>query len=497
MALDITRGLFGIELPSDSLSADQAQALAFAQLTPDQAIRASGMMSGKMMGRGIAELGRAGLGAVTGVDVRNPDEKRQSAQMRVLQAIKEGNINPEDPEAYLPLVAKAFQEEGLVEDALKAATALRGLQVQKAKMTVEESKAKADMLEALTKAAKEKREGSPADAAREFAKTGKYTSESISEFLKTGDVSSLKNIPGWKTVETSEGMYVMPENVTADSAVAQKIRVGSSTKGLEGREKAKAREDLQVLLAENLKPGERVGDMLIRLETGDPLTRNKIYALAKEVHGADNVKQALDTLENPTEGVLKLMTYVPRMQEEVARFNQKWGNRPSPVTVNSLKGALEIVRSTEPNQAISSTIILNAISDPVMREYITDAMSTFYPDVRLQTGAAISAAEWRTAFEQMVPYADDTPSSIKSKKERRVQYMQNHYDTLNATPAGRRFLARREIAADKATDAKAKREEIIKKAQSFTTGAELQAYMRTLTKDQRAILQKWIDSEED
>lgn len=489
MALDITRGLFGIELPASSLSEDQAQALAFAQLSPEQAVRASGMMSGKMLGRGVGDLGRAAFGGITGVDIRNPDERRQAAQMRVLQTIKERGIDPEDPEAYLPVIARAFQEEGLVEDALKAATALQNMRVGRVKGEAEVAAKRASALKDLS-------EADPTVRYQKLAASGHFKPESIEKFKQTGNYNDLLlNAKGVQKVETDEGVYLVPESTMHDRSTWERVGdVKKTVGGTQDREVAATK--MNALKDKHRMSGENDEDMMARLSmSDDPKARNDaamIRALAAAAVGTDHAEQLSGGGVKLTETESTLFGYSKAAEFALPIFQKNWGAVPPP-SLDTVRAIVNNVAAKSPNTPMTLDMILTAVPDKAVRQYIGDAFGVLLPVLRKDTGAAIAASEWINYFNTYIPEATDNPQSMKDKMARlneRVVGMK----ALADSPRFRAFNERYKKLMG--TEAKNSKEAILSKARGMDA-KELAAYMRTLNPEQKKILNAWLDSEED
>jgi hypothetical protein len=426
MALDITRGLFGIEVPESS-DQDLKDAVTFAQLSPEQSVRASGMMSGTMLGRGLGNLARAGIGYATGEDVRTPDEKRQAAGRRALQYIQQGGVNPEDPEAYLPLVAKAFQEEGLTEDALKAATALNGLRMAKGKLAVDQTNAAAATanaaaaaIRARTDAAKETREGSVATKIQELAKTGKYTPESLKKYEVSGNINDLigdnKKV---QKVETKDGVYLVPEDTMNDSKTW--VRVGDVVRTAgSSQDRETAAQKLQLLMSKHRKTDEFDSDMLARLTEGTPEQRNDaamMRALAAAAVGTDHAGRVLGEGEKLTEGEQQLFGYAKAADFASNIYTQNWSGKNLP-DMSKFKAALQAVSDKDPKAPMTLQFLLTMAPDAETRRYIGDAFGMLLPVLRKDTGAAIAASEWFNYFNTYIPESTDLPESRRDKEKR-------------------------------------------------------------------------------
>lgn len=101
------------------IAAAREQELALARLTPAQQIAASRTMGAGNAGRGTAQLVAGGIGAATGVDVREPQDKLAAAKARVQAALRGKDMT--DPAVVYPVLIQALQQEGLVREAVGAA----------------------------------------------------------------------------------------------------------------------------------------------------------------------------------------------------------------------------------------------------------------------------------------------------------------------------------------------------------------------------------------
>lgn len=422
MALDITKGLFGVNL-SSAQDADEDLAIRMAQLSPSGAIRASGMMAGSMMGRGLGDLARAGVGYATGMDTRTPDEKRQAAQFTAIKMIKDQGIDPDDPASYLPVVARAFQSQGLLEEALKAATALEQLKGTRKKFDIESAKAGADVLKARTDADTERRLSSLAHKTQELAKTGKFTPASLSQYAETGNINDLigdnKKV---QKVETKEGVYLVPEDTMQDKKTW--VRVGDiarSAGSAEDRETAAVK--LQALMTKHRKTDEFDADMIARLSEGNPEERNDaamMRALAAAAVGTDHAGRILGEGEKLTESEQQLFGYAKAADYASAIYNNNWSGKPLP-DVSKLKAALQATADKNPNTPMTLQLLLTMAPDAETRRYIGDAFGMLLPVLRKDTGAAIAASEWFNYFNTYIPESVDLPQARLDKEKRMAE----------------------------------------------------------------------------
>lgn len=426
MALEITRGLFGLEIPESS-DQDFKDAVTFAQLTPEQSVRASAMMSGQMLGRGVGQVLGAAAGGFAGIDTRDPDAKRRSAGIRALQEVQSRGINPDDPEAYLPVIAKAFQDEGLLEDALKAATALQAHRQSKMKLGIDQQEAtaklmgaQAELLKAGTGAAKEKREGSVENRIQELARTGKFTPASLAAYEKSGNINDLA-MDGRKVqkVETKDGVYLVPEDSMWDQStwvrVGDPIRAAGSS---QDRESAAAK--LQSLMTKHRKSDELDADMISRLSEGNPEERNDaamMRALAAAAVGTDHAGRVLGEGEKLTEGEQQLFGYAKAAEFASKIYRGNWEGKELP-DVSAVKGALQKIADSDPKAPMTLQFLLTLSPDPAVRRYLGDAFGVLLPVLRKDTGAAIAASEWINYMNSYVGLSNDLPEARRDKDKR-------------------------------------------------------------------------------
>lgn len=443
----VTQSLFGINPQSASDAArllqqkeDDAFATRLATLEPSQRNVFLATRGGAMAGRGVVDVAKG----MMGVETAPREVQLAQATQAIMQQMQQEGADPSDPRTRLE-VARRLLAAGFGQEATLLA---RETQAE----MLNNDKARAEIAFKNSSAVKNEADArNVRTPTQRLAETGKYTPASLAKYNVTGNMDDLVIIPGWKQVETGDGIFLVPEGVAAFDANNQKIKVGDPKPAGGGDKHIRdAQGKLKMLIAENRKPGETVDELLLRLERENPELRSDIYAQARIAYGAEHMNKALGTLDDPKEGEMKLMTFVPRMMREYSTFRQsfekEWGGK-SPVNIADLADTANIIRqisNNNPGDKIMSTVVLNKISDPKKRKFITDAMSVFYPDVRLQTGAAITAAEWQIALEQMLPYADD-PDGGKFKLERMRDMLHDQYRTLEATPNGRRFLSRNKI----------------------------------------------------
>lgn len=492
----ITRSLFGLD-PRQAADAsrfmdtkrDSDEAYRMAQLTPEQQATYLASRGGAMAGRGVVDL----AGGLMGVDTAPRSVKLAQATQAIMRQLQSEGYDPNDTFGIRKEMATRLAAAGFGQEATMLAQEVQNEALAQGKLRAETAAKYAG-------AAKDVMEAKRTPGVR-FAETGKYTPESIAKYEQTGNVSDLQNIPGWKTVETGDGVFLVPEGLTALDANNRKTRVGDSSKGGENKVIAKAQGELKALVADNLRGGETVDEMLLRLERDNPKARLEIIEKARLGYGTENWTKALGTRGNPTENVLKLMVFVPRAMREYENFKKSFDTEyggKSPLKLDDIKDTLNIIRqinTNNPGEKISSTMVLNQISDPRKRKFITDAMSVFYPDVRLQTGAAIVASEWQIALEQMLPYADD-PDNGKFKLNRMRDNIKDQYKALESTDEGARYISRnklnwdfekKEEGAPKSADLSDDDKQLIRAAKAATDKA---AYFRSLTPAQQARLRE-------
>lgn len=503
MALEITKGLFGIEIPGDKLSQDEASALAFAQLSPTASVRASGMMAGSMLGRGAADVGRVALGAYTGADVRTPEEKRRSAEMKVVARLKEGNINPGDPAAYLPIVAQAFNEEGLVEEALKAANALNSLKAQATTLSTAQTKAQADMIGALasaskagTDAAEEARKAGPEYKAQELAKTGHFTPASIESFKKSGNLNDLTSLnKKVQKVETKDGVYLVPEDTMSDQKTW--VRVGDPVRAAgSSADRETAAVKLQALMSKHRASNEEDSDMLARLQSGTPEQRNDaamMRALAAAAVGTDHAGRVLGEGEKLTEGEQQMFGYAKAAEFGEKIYKTNWASKPLP-DVSKFKAALQSVASNDPNSKMSLQLLLTMSPDAETRRYIGDAFGVLLPVLRKDTGAAIAASEWVNYINTYIPQSNDLPEA-RMDKEKRLNERIVGMRALIAVPKYRVYTKRYdEMMADEQAKVGAPRERSEEDLAALGRTAQklgpeaVQQFLKSLSPAERAIV---------
>lgn len=485
MALDITRGLFGIELPASSLDDDQAQALAFAQLSPDQAVRASGMMSGSMLGRGIGNLGRAAVGHFTGADVRTPDEKRQAAQMRAIQMIKEGGINPDDPAAYLPIVARAFQEQGLVEDALKAVTALEGLKLNRGKLAVDEAKAGAAVLAERTRAAAEAREASTGDKVQKLAQTGKFVPKSLAKFATTGKYEDLQleDKDEFIELDTDKGIVLVPKATAADKSTW--IQAGTKRTDLTSDERLLGRWN-ELLKKATSDDGSLNWNNLTQAE----LAEMKGLSSNDKILGKQGARAFFDDLAVDL-GVEESKALASIIRGEVfdAQFTELANTWLPKANTKGLTAWFQAMQEAG-EKGVTATAAMGILKDPETSRYVASAIRFINAILRRESGAAVTEAEWMRYGVGYIPMPGDGPEAIKEKEAARKLWLQSEVDAF--TPPMRSLYKKSSVKAGMSAGGNPKRPVIERAAEIYASGdeAKWRAFYKSLTPEEREELNK-------
>lgn len=100
------------------IAAARAQEMQLAQMNPAQQIAASRAMGAGNAARGMGQLATGAIGAATGVDTRDPQAKLAAVKAKVQAALRGQDLT--DPDKVYPVLIRALQEAGLVQEAMAA-----------------------------------------------------------------------------------------------------------------------------------------------------------------------------------------------------------------------------------------------------------------------------------------------------------------------------------------------------------------------------------------
>jgi hypothetical protein len=225
MATSVTQSLFGItpqSIQNERDAALQQQALQFAKLDPFQSARMGLFQGAAQLGSGIVgamgdpeiEQARQRQGMLGGLDVSDPAALRQAAQNA-------------DPQTASLLVSRAMELE----------------------------QGSADIGAAQALAAQRNRE---ADPIQEFAKTGKYTPQSLAAFAKSRNVADLvlvENLsqPEIAKLQAYRDTLTDPRKIAEVDAVIKAAAEGRGTK-------------VDVTVSPTIKQGSSVTDLMNNID---------------------------------------------------------------------------------------------------------------------------------------------------------------------------------------------------------------------------------------
>ena len=113
-------GMFGMAgeeaARAAALNAQRQQAAQLAQMTPQQQVGYGRVRGGQMLGAGVGDLLRTGVGAATGVDTRNAAEVARAVREQLAAA----NIDPTDIDKFYPALIQILQRNGMMAEAMAA-----------------------------------------------------------------------------------------------------------------------------------------------------------------------------------------------------------------------------------------------------------------------------------------------------------------------------------------------------------------------------------------
>jgi hypothetical protein len=176
MATADLSGLFGGNLTPEEQQRQltEARAAQFANLAPSQQLAFMGYKAGTNLGQGLAQA--------AGVDIQDPAIKRATQLRQLAQGVDVTSIEG------LKQYAQRLQQAGFVAEANQLGGQIQSLMESQSKQFQQTAAGQAS----LAAAGKSKFDVSAAGKAIELAKTGKYTSESITDYLSgKGELVSL------------------------------------------------------------------------------------------------------------------------------------------------------------------------------------------------------------------------------------------------------------------------------------------------------------------
>ena len=473
----VVEGMFGInpEREDDPL----AKGIALAQLSPEQQVSATGYAAGSMLGSNVAKLGASLLG------YQDERQKTQVVKANISARLQEMGADGQNPEQFLPIVIEEFQKAGMPQQAMAAATELR-------RMKLETQKAAYEAAQAGSTIQKNMREQDPI---LRLLASGHYDPKSVKAFQETGDAAKL---------------VIKDSNSTESKQLARFNELTGKWKAGELDKSTSEMEELKALYS--IFRGKEVAASVF----GETPTAKNSAAMhemdelaelsLKEKNGiiSDKEKIILDTLrfkhdpkfKPPDQWETQLTGYAVAGSQEWDRAYKRWkpvfdGKMAPPNPAGGAKELFTFAATVDPNTKMTREMIAQLAKSPELAEYLSDVFSIVYGDIRLQSGAAITAHEFSTAVRQFVPLANDTMEGRKSKIDRMLTRVQTNWDLASSTPFGNRFLKEKGIARPmRETDAGATTADGFD-ARAFATRmrgltkAEQATEWRKLTKEQK------------
>lgn len=495
MAFDIVKGMFGIDPSATAKTEDQQaeeQAIRFAQLDPDQSIRASGMLSGHRLGKGLVNL----AGGLMGADMRDPQQKIQAAMENVQRRIAAGGVNVNDPASYGPLLIEEFQKMGLTQQAYLASQQLAEYNLKLRKQGVDEAELRLKAAELADKIAQPKTTWYQQGLA-----TGKLTPASVKKYLETKDIGDIElqgPERGQYSVVKADGKVYMIHN--QDPSKREEIGVDTESASKATRNPAAVAAQYNALIDKHRKsPGESTKEVIERMRKGNPNDHALALALAREAVGADNIDALTGGSTKLTDAQQKGALQASASIRAVQDFDKQYGQMKSPVKMQEVQSILtELESAAGKERDIPASVALRKIADPVQRDYIISVARMAYPRLRLETGAAISGVEWANVLRNILPYFEDKEDTVNIKLGKAYDDARDLVLLTSGHAGGKDFLERafpdiknfdEAIPRRSAQSEKAKLQAAGRAAKAKGDDA-YRAWVGTLTPQEKALLQK-------
>lgn len=110
--------------------------LQVAQMSPEQRIALVRIAGARRQGEALAGLFGQGIGALTGVDVRTKEQRKQAAQEEIATTVRRLGVT--DPEQVYPVMIQILQRHGLTEEALALAREFEDMRNKRLDRTLRE-----------------------------------------------------------------------------------------------------------------------------------------------------------------------------------------------------------------------------------------------------------------------------------------------------------------------------------------------------------------------
>jgi hypothetical protein len=272
--------------------------------------------------------------------------------------------------------------------------------------------------------------------------TGKYDPDSVRAYMESGNPKDLKVLDErYFTFEGADGVYLQSRIDKNDRTRVDALppKAGSQDAALRSKWEAELKD-----LFKN--KNEDPQDVIERLQRTDPARYANLMAIGKAAVGADNVNMALQAGGDLKDAESKTWAYGMAGREGFDNLTKKWfsGTRPIPNMTKDLQNAItkaaEVTVQNDGTRGLTYTAALEMIKDPNTREYIADAMRALLPILRKDTGAAISATEWKTYFNTYIPQGGVNETDNKSRLAGLKDRLRISDTELETDPKLRRLL---------------------------------------------------------